>query len=65
VELPAGDVVGKRLPGGEPNPAALARPSSRRAPRRTTRRKTAAAGAGGAIKTSSGDTWRDEVEATK
>jgi DNA topoisomerase-1 len=45
VELTAGDVVGKKLPGGEPNPAALARPSSRRSPRRTTRRNVAAAGA--------------------
>ena len=36
------DPVGRRLPGGEPNPAALARPSSNR-PRRTGR---AAAGSG-------------------
>jgi DNA topoisomerase-1 len=36
VEVPAGeDIVGKRLVGGEANPAALARPSSGRAPRRT------------------------------
>ncbi len=49
VELPAGDVVGKQLPGGEPNPAALARPTSRRAPRRTTRRKASAAAGARAV----------------
>ena len=36
VEL-AGDVVGRTLPGGEPNPGALARPASDRARRRTGR----------------------------
>ena len=36
VEIPAGeDPIGKKLAGGAANPAALARPSSSRAPRRT------------------------------
>ena len=34
IELPEGDVVGKRLPGGEPNPDALAAPRRRSAGRR-------------------------------
>jgi DNA topoisomerase-1 len=46
VELPVGaELVGKRLAGGEPNAAALARPSSGRGARRT-RSRGAGAGAG-------------------
>jgi DNA topoisomerase-1 len=44
VELAAGDVVGKMLPGGEPNPAALTRPATAR-PRRRTGRARSGAGA--------------------
>jgi len=41
------DLVGKRLPGGEPNPAALARPSSSVAPPLRSRRGSRAGTAGG------------------
>jgi ssDNA-binding Zn-finger/Zn-ribbon topoisomerase 1 len=52
VELPPGeDPVGKRLAGGEPNPAALARPSSSRAPRRARARATVSRGASRASST--------------
>jgi DNA topoisomerase-1 len=51
VELPPGeDLVGRRLAGGEPNLAALARPSSGRAPRRARAR---GAGSGGGSHASS------------
>jgi DNA topoisomerase-1 len=46
IELPTGEsLVGRRLVGGEANPAALTRPASGRAPRRT-RSKAAGGGAG-------------------
>ena len=46
IELPAGEsLVGRRLVGGAANPAALARPTPGRAPRRT-RAKTAGSSAG-------------------
>jgi hypothetical protein len=44
VELVAGDVVGKTLSGGEPNPAALARPVTTR-PRRRSGRSVSGSGA--------------------
>jgi DNA topoisomerase-1 len=44
VELAAGDVVGKKLPGGEPDPAALARPLTAR-PRRRSGRSVSGSGA--------------------
>jgi len=51
VELPSGDdFAGMRLAGGEPDPAALSRPSSSRAPRRT---RAAAAGSGSRPRASS------------
>ncbi len=44
VELATDDVVGKKLPGGEPNPAALARPVTAR-PRRRAGRSVSGSGA--------------------
>ena len=40
IELPEGDIVGRRLPGGEPNPEALAAPRRRGAPKRGSRAKS-------------------------
>ena len=45
VEIPAGDFVGRSLAGGEPNAAALARPSSDRPRRRTAGTATRRSGA--------------------
>jgi ssDNA-binding Zn-finger/Zn-ribbon topoisomerase 1 len=47
VELPEGDVVGLRLAGGPPNPAALQRPARGGGARRNGRSATGPAGAGG------------------
>jgi ssDNA-binding Zn-finger/Zn-ribbon topoisomerase 1 len=40
IELPEGDVVGRRLAGGDPNPEALAAPRRRGGPRRASRTKS-------------------------
>jgi ssDNA-binding Zn-finger/Zn-ribbon topoisomerase 1 len=82
--LAESELIGVKLPGGEPNPAALAKTGSGRPTRRNAGASRSAAAEGGrgagrssaarggvkrkaaaAAKSDPGDTWRDEVEASK